>query len=90
MAINREVKSRQIAGNSVLKVMAITFWQIATDRIAKCVPKNYGNQSRGEITANRGKSCFKSNGDHFFDKSRLIASQSAYQKTMAITLEANF
>ena len=51
------------------------------------IPKNNGNQSRGEITANRGKFCFKSNGNHFFDKSRLIALQSVFQKTMAINRE---
>ena len=68
------------------------------------LPKKNGDpiagQIAGQIAANRGKSRqiaakfgkfrFKKNGDHFFKKSRPIASQRAFQKTMAITLEVKF
>ena len=50
-------------------------------------------KSRGksrQIAAKFGKFRFKKNGDHFFKKSRPIASQRAFQKTMAITLEVKF
>ena len=54
-------------------------------------------QTRGEtrcesqqIAANRGKFHSENNGDHFFKRSRRIASQRAFQKTMAITLEVKF
>ena len=43
-----------------------------------------------QIAAKSGKFRFKKNGDHFFKKSRPIASQRAFQKTMAITLEVKF
>ena len=40
-----------------------------------------------QIAAKFGKFRFKKNGDHFFKKSRRIASQRAIQKKMAIILE---
>ena len=45
---------------------------------------------RSKREANRGKFHFKNNGDHFFEKSRPITSQRAFQKTMAITLKVKF
>ena len=55
--------------------------------------KKMAIRSRGksrQIAAKFGKFRFKKNGDHFFKKSRPIASQRAFQKTMAITLEVKF
>ena len=43
-----------------------------------------------QIAANRGIFHPEKNGDHFFEKSRRIASKRAFQKTMAITLEVKF
>ena len=50
-------------------------------------------KSQGEsrqIAANHGISHSKDNGDHFFEKLRPIASQRAFQKSMAITLKVKF
>ena len=52
--------------------------------------KKMAIRSRGksqQIAAKFGKFRFKKNGDHFFEKSRRIASQRAIQKTMAIIFE---
>ena len=55
--------------------------------------KTMAIKSRGEsrqIVANRSIFHSKNNGDHFFENSRPIASQRAFQKTMAITLKVKF
>ena len=57
------------------------------------LPKKMAIRSRGgspRIAEDRGKFHPEKNGDHFFEKSRPISSQRAFQKTMAITLEVKF
>ena len=54
------------------------------------LPKKIGDPSARQIAAKFGKFRLKKNGNHFLKKSRPIASQRAFQKTMAITLEVKF
>ena len=56
-------------------------------------PKKNGDPIARRIAddrEDRGKFPPEKNGDHFFEKSRPITSQRAFQKTMAITLEVKF
>ena len=57
------------------------------------LPKKNGDPIVRRITEDRedcGKFHPEKNGDHFFEKSRPIASQRAFQKKLAITLEVKF
>ena len=79
----------------IAKKLFVTVVLVLHAETYRAYQKKMAIRSRGksrQIAANRGKSRqiaaksgkfrFKKNGDHFFKKSRPIASQRAFQKTM--------
>ena len=73
-----------------MQVYHIKTDQVYYDKLLQGLPKKNGDLIARQIAAKFGKFRFKRNGDHFFKKSRPIASQRAFQKTMAITLAVKF